>query len=493
MRAIIIATGHGPGVAPLDARYAVPMLPLVDRPFLQHVVEFFAAQGVKRFDFVRCHLPEQLERHLGNGERWGSRFTYHLVRDPERPYHLLKTLDWSGAEQETILLGHGDRLPAVSLEGLGPEAASRPVLFYQRPKENFDRVWTGWALLSHQHVASLPADADEAMLWEHLQRVSSEPRWVEVAGKLDTATLGTMMESHRAVLDKKFHGLMLAGQEIEPGIWLSRNVVLHPTAKITPPVYVGENCQIGPGVKLGPLAVIGNDCMLDSHCTVHDSLTYPGSYIGEGLELADVIVDRNHLINVRVGGAVTVDDIFILGNLADRQLRRGAQRVASQLAGALLLVLLSPLLLLVALALKLGRRGPVFSRKTVVRVPASAKTAHWRTYSLLSFWPPAATPPLGLRHALFQLLPALINIARGDLGFVGLPPRTAAEIRRLPADWQTLHLASKAGVITEAALQCGPNATADDLFMAEAFYAAAANWRYDLRLLFRYLGRVVRP
>src|SRR5262249_10913583 len=115
MRAILIATGEGPGVAPLDERYPVPLLPLVDRPFLQHVIEFLAHNGIKQIDLVLSHLPEKIENYFGDGTRWGSTITYHLARDPTRPYRLLRALHYDG---NPILLGHADRLPPLPPEDL---------------------------------------------------------------------------------------------------------------------------------------------------------------------------------------------------------------------------------------------------------------------------------------------------------------------------------------------------------------------------------------
>ncbi len=40
MIAVIIAPGLSPGMEALNERYPSPLLPLVDRPFIQHVVEF---------------------------------------------------------------------------------------------------------------------------------------------------------------------------------------------------------------------------------------------------------------------------------------------------------------------------------------------------------------------------------------------------------------------------------------------------------------------
>src|SRR5437764_2986305 len=115
MRAIIIATGESPGTEPLNEHYPTPLLPLVDRPFLQHVIESCVHQGIFRFDFILSHLPEKIEHFLGDGKRWGCTFTTHLVGDPLRPYRLLKILNFGDRPGESLLLGHADRLPQLRL------------------------------------------------------------------------------------------------------------------------------------------------------------------------------------------------------------------------------------------------------------------------------------------------------------------------------------------------------------------------------------------
>src|SRR5262249_57326278 len=124
-------------------------------------------------------------------------------------------------------------------------------------------------------------------------------------------------------------------------------------ARRRPPVFLGENCQIGAGVQLGPHASVGHDCVLDTHCSVAQSVIFPGSYVGEALELGDVLVDKNCLINVRYGGALTVVDDFILGSLADRPLQRWLMRLFARLAAFGCLVAAAPVLLATALWLRI--------------------------------------------------------------------------------------------------------------------------------------------
>src|SRR4051794_33610873 len=185
MRAVIIATGEGAAFAPLNERYPAPLLPLVDRPFLQHIVEYLVEQGILEFDFVLSHLPEKIEHLLGDGTRWGSTFRFHLVGDASRPYRLLPTiLPRDG--QEPLLLGHADRLPQFSLADLHSLLHHRlPVVFsWQHPSgpgATERTPWTGWAWLPSSYLAQCPNDSEEKELAAFLlSRAQTEGAVVEV-------------------------------------------------------------------------------------------------------------------------------------------------------------------------------------------------------------------------------------------------------------------------------------------------------------------------
>jgi NDP-sugar pyrophosphorylase family protein len=494
MRAVIVASGDGHEIAPLNARFPVPMLPLLDRPFLQHVVEYFARQGVNRFDFVLSHLPEKIEHHLGDGKRWGAEFTYHLARDPGRPYWLLKILDLQTQGGGPLLFGHADRLPPLTLTDFQARASGPPLLFgwHAGADRAGPLTWTGWALVAPEHLASLPNDADEAAVQAHLMASApAQESWAEVGRPLMVSSFHKLLLAQRAVLDKEFTGLLLTGKENdeEPGVWLSRNVSWHPTVEPAHPLYVGENCEIGPNVKLGPHAVVGHGCILDRDCTVSNALIFPGSYVGQNLELVDVIVDRNHLINGRIEQAVRIDDQSIISTL-EQPIMRPLSGFFSRVWALAMLALFSPVLLLTFVYLLLFRRGPAVYRKEVVRLPWDAQ-AGLRTYRLWSFEaddPPALRGGIRcrLRDVLLRFLPALVNVARGDVRFVGVPPRSPAEVELLSPEWRSHYLECKGGIVTEAAVRHGPHTTEEEVYAAEVCYAAIADWKYDLKLLCGY-------
>jgi len=493
LRAVVIASGDNPRLLSLNERYPAPLLPLVDRPFLQHILEHLVHHGVRQFDFVLSHLPQKVEDYFGDGTRWGASIRFHLASDPLRPYYRVPAICAGSAGP--VLLVHADRLPKIDWSALPAEPGGPPLVYCLPPvRDGADGPrWTGWAWLPAASPDAWPPDLDEPALSDLLLRAAREgaARLVEVPHLLSLESCEDYLRSQEAVLRKQSAALLLASREVEPGIWLDRNVSLHPTARLDPPVYIGENCRIGRGVHLGPNTVISRDCVVDLHSRAVDTLVLPGSYIGESLELDHVIVDRNRLLNVRLGASVAVTDAFLLGSLAESAFRASFGSLVSRLLAVVLLLLAWPVLLVTALGVALFRRGPLLHRREAVRLPAPPEPGEWRTCHYLSFTS-AGTPAHGWSSLFLELLPALPAIAGGKLRFVGVEPRTAEQIRALPEDWRDLYLRAKAGLITEAFVQFGANPSGEERYSSEIFYAATAGFRHDATLVLGYLRRILR-
>jgi NDP-sugar pyrophosphorylase family protein len=513
MTAILIASQKWLQMERLGERYPSAMLPLMDRPFIQHVIEKLVRRGCSCFEVILSHRPEKIEALLEDGKRWGVDIRFHLVSRPDRPYRPLKLLN-DHPETRPILLVHADRLVQADIIDSKPSSpADGTVLYYFLDDTALSgqpqRKWSGWAWLSRECLADIPESGDENALLAYLE--AQKNRRIEEAEHfrpLSVQSCGDLIASHQAVLAQKNSDLMIRGQEVEETIWLARNVSLHPTTKLTPPLYIGENCRIARGVQIGPAAVIGHNCVLDEKSTVTDSVIFPGSYVGEALELKDAIVDKNCLINVRVGSEITIQEDFILGSLAEKQLRHGWNRIFSQATAILLLIPALPIIAGLALYLKLRRSEPVFTTRPVVRLPAGSDPLSWKIFALISLYnrklpsrkmgsEAGPSPiksgrlPAGWRHFFLIFLPALINIARGELRFVGVPPRTAEEIQDLPQDWRALYLKSKPSIVTETMVNFGNHATPDDMYSAEAVYSVSSGLKHDVKILMKYFGQIL--
>lgn len=477
MRAVVFATGPG-AETELSRRYPPPLQPVAGRPMLHHVVESLVDSGITNIDFILSNMSEKIETSLGDGTRWGSVFRYHLARDSARPYGRLAVLGLSA--DEPVVLAHGDRLPLWTPEFRPPRAE----LVYH------DGQWTGWGIVPGSLLHAIHDECDEK---EVADRLSAQPGAVlQVPFLLDVRSFQGLLDANWTALEKRFSKLLISGREAGEGIWISRNVSLHPTARIEGPVYIGENCRINAGAQLGPRVVIGNDCLIDQSSTVTDTVIFAGSYVGQALELSHSIVDRNRLVSVKAATEIVVADNFILGSFVERDLLRLAKRMRSRIIAGLFAILLSPLLLLTWLWRKVTSKGPAIQRKSVAQLPMSDES-NYVTYQLITFCPsPEYHRQGGGAHEFFlHFLPGLLNAALGHLTLVGVAPRGVREIDSLPHDWKQLYLGSLAGLITEAYVVHGVAPSEDQLYSAEAFYAATASAPHDAALVLGYVARLL--
>jgi lipopolysaccharide/colanic/teichoic acid biosynthesis glycosyltransferase len=489
MRAILIATGVSTQMGTLSEQFAAPMLPLVDRPFIQHVVERLATSGIIEFDIVVSHLAHQIEELFEDGQRWGVTIRYHVARDAARPYRLLKTMSPLIGEAP-VLLVHADRLLDISdLPGSG--SSNTPIIYRETVSTHRSSdTWSGWAWIRQEDFRDLALDATETILLQHL--LTRDPNFVEVEPGIGSYDFPSFLNANKKALQHNAGHLLIGGREVEPGIWISRNVVLHPTAKVTPPVYLCEDTQITEGVEIGPNAILGSGCILDRRCSVRNSVIFPSSYVGEGLELDHMIVLRSHLFDVKHGTEVFVDDELLLANASSRALGARFGKLLSRGTAVLALLLTGPILLLISLFLKLTRKGPLFANLEVVTLPTTTDPSRWRTYKLLSFQSSSQEGQLGtgrvcLKNLLFRFLPGLVNVARGDLRFVGVPPRSREEILNLPEDWRCLYLRAKAGLIAESSLLQSDTQHHHDYHVSDAYYFVSAGLIHDFKMVMRYL------
>lgn len=496
MKAIIIATGEQTGDDADLHCYPKAMLTLLDRPFLQHVVEFIVARGITRLDFVLSNMPEKVESWFGNGQRWGATIDYHLARNADQPYQLVKAIV-SNADDDPVLLVHGDRLPLdAAIENHPNRGDDMPITYVwgeeAEPESGDSHGWTGWSWIAAAVVRDVPDDAGIADLESLCIRKSkSEGRLVEVRRPLSAQTYSQLLDSQKRALSDHASGLLVSGREVEPGIWISRNVGLPSSVELIPPVYLGAGSRIGQGSKLGGNVVIGEGSVMDRHCIARDSLIMPGIYVGESLELLDLVVDKNHVVNTRLGANCHVRENFLVGSMEVGPIHDWIAGAISRIAALGLLVGGTPIMMLTAGYLKLFRSGPVLFHKEYVRLPASPDRISWPVCQRWSFRSDAD----GQRRSgiismlLLEFLPALFDIAKGDLHFVGVAPRTVEQLSQLPVDWRELVLRSKAGIVTEASVRFGHAPSDDELYCAEAFYAVNAGIRYDLKLLIGWMWR----
>ncbi len=73
---VILSAGKGSRIDPFNTRYPKPMLPIVNRPILEHQVEQMKSVGIHEIVIVVGHLQEMIRDHFQDGARFGVEIRY---------------------------------------------------------------------------------------------------------------------------------------------------------------------------------------------------------------------------------------------------------------------------------------------------------------------------------------------------------------------------------------------------------------------------------
>lgn len=476
MKAILVIPEQQ--VIPCPTVPCLPLFPLMDRPFLQHVVEALAGRGVTDIQIVFGQGADAVERFLGDGTRWGCSFSYHLIGDPERPACVLRA---AAADGGLVLIARADRLPVLPTSFSG----SGPGMLFGTPGD-----WSGWAVADARELRAAPA-VSPAELAHYL--AGRGATWVSAGRPLVLQSLADVPAAQQAFLRGEVPGALVAARETRPGVWTGPNVRVAPTARLVPPVFVGENTIVGAGVCLGPSVVVGPNCMLDRDCGARDTTVCAGTYVGPGVELDGVIVDGSSLVNPRNQTVATIDRRLLDHLVPVLPLTSWLWRL---LAAAAFVAAL-PVVLAAALWLRLTRPGPVFWRRRFVRAPSSASEPPEEVGTVITLSPPRRGEdvygwviPATLRGLILELLPALWCVACGSLRLVGLPPRAGHLLRAQGTRCPALLRASP-GLVTEVALCRPERLTPEDCLLVDAYQTQTSDSLANLKRVCRFLFGVL--
>jgi NDP-sugar pyrophosphorylase family protein len=490
MKAVIIATGYAPSLVGLTKSVSAEMLPLLDRPFLQHVVESLINRGVSSIDFIINEHAHVIEDLFSSGQRWGSEFKYHLCKDPERPFELLKNI--LAMDSSSCIIVYGNRLAPSNADCLAKFKDTKNCLTVW--KDGDKDVFAGIAKLSSEICSQIDDNISLDYFETKLLELDDVEK-VDVDEPLFMDSYSNYLKCTSKVMTSDSDRLIISGKVKDEAIWISRNVILHPTAKLIPPVFLGQDCKISGKCVLGPNVVVSDGTIIDEKTSIKNSIILDNSYVGEGLELEDVVIDKSLLVNARHNSVLNIPDPYILGNLSDQSLKFVFYRLFVRLFALSLLVVTLPILLLTAIYLKLKGTKKLFVSDEFVALPTVDDMLMWKTVRIPRF--NVEISEQGRHHGsrrrrefFYYTIPRMIGVISGRIYCVGLAGRTVDSVEELTDDWRELDLQSKMGVISEASVIYANEPNADELFTAEAFYSVKKCFKHDLKLFFTYIFKL---
>jgi mannose-1-phosphate guanylyltransferase len=322
MQAIILVGGEGRRLRPLTDTRPKPMMPLVDRPFVEHQLNLLRRHGVRDVVFSCGYRPDALRAHFGDGSLLGMRLRYVVDPEPlgtagairnasglvgDGPVlvlngDILTDLDLTAmvarhrelGAHGTIALTPVDDPSAFGLVRLRDDSSveefvEKPGADQLRPGEPF-RINAGTYVLERSVVDGIPVGVAcsierEIFPWAaadgHLFGYPSDCYW------RDIGTPVSYLAASHDVLSGRIHTESRAGG-----------------------AYVGPLVRLGRRAEIDDLSCVGAAAAVGAGARIEGSVVGDRALVGEGAELAGAIIGAR----VSIGAGARVEPGAVIGD-----------------------------------------------------------------------------------------------------------------------------------------------------------------------------------
>lgn len=304
MKAFVMAAGAGTRLRPLTFVLPKPMVPVVNKPVLEHTLENLKSHGIKEVIMNLNYYPEMIKKYFGSGKDNGMDILYSYEKTLMGTAGGVKKMEKHF--NSTFVVMSGDGLTDINLEKAiefhkSKKAIGTMVLkaidtkfeygvtitdkhgkikkFIEKPKWSdvfANTVNTGIYVFEPEIFKYIPANKfyDFGLqLWPDLLSKN-----VKIYGYLmdeywtDVGNLTEYRHGVKDALDNKLK-LKMPGIEVKPGIWIGEGTRIEKNAKLKSPCMIGKDCYIG------------KNAVIDSYTTIAD-----GSWIRDGAHIKNSIL-----------------------------------------------------------------------------------------------------------------------------------------------------------------------------------------------------------
>ncbi len=331
MRAVLMAGGSGTRLRPLTCDLPKPMVPILNRPIAEHIINLLKRHQITEIVATLHYLPDVMRDYFQDGSDFGVQMTYAVEEDqPLGTAGCVKNI--AELLDDTFLVISGDSITDFDLSAAIEFHKSRnskatlvltrvpnPVefgvvitdeqmrirRFLEKPSTSeifSDTVNTGTYILEPSVLDYLPVNEESDFSKDlfPLLLEKDEPMYGYIAEGYwcDVGHLDAYREAQYDALQKKVL-LDFAYEEQKPGLWVGQNTFIDPTAKIETPALIGSNCRIGSRVNIEPGTVIGDNVTVGADADLKRPILWNGTLIGDEAHLSASVLCRGTRVDRR--------------------------------------------------------------------------------------------------------------------------------------------------------------------------------------------------
>lgn len=319
MKAMLLAAGVGSRLDPLTRRVPKPMVPVMNRPVMEHIVELLVRHGFSDIMVNLHYMGDAIESHFGDGSRWRARITYSheeqlwgdagsigRVRDFwDDTFLVIGADDVTDMDLGALVAYHKDRRADATIAlypvedpseyGVAVVDAGRIVGFQEKPSPSQAKsrmANTGVYVFEPRVLDLIPEGKEFGLGRDLLPSLLAEGRsffgWQADGYWSDIGSLAYYHQTHRDALSYRI-ALTNNLSELLPRVRVEGEVELHPDAVVIGPCLLGSRCKIGSGARI-ERSVLGPDCSIGEGALVNDCVIWDNVRIGAGTGLQSCLV-----------------------------------------------------------------------------------------------------------------------------------------------------------------------------------------------------------
>ena len=346
MKAVVMAGGEGTRLRPLTSNQPKPMVPIVGKPCMEHILELLREHGFEEVIVTVAFLPQAIRTYFGTGESLGLDIQYSVEESPLGTAGSVRLA--ADKLDDTFLVISGDALCDVDLGKLigfhrekqasvtiGLKSVDNPLefgivvtdddgrieRFLEKPSWGqvfSDTINTGIYVVEPEALRHVPTDRPYDFSKELFPLLLEMGRplygYVMDGYWQDIGNLDQYRQANFDALDESVR-LNIRGIRLRGNVWLGEGVDIAELDAIEGPAFIGNNCRIGNDASVGEYTVLSNGVTLRDAARVSRSIVDAATHLGRSTLVEGAIVGRSCDLraHVRVHEGVAIGDEVTVG------------------------------------------------------------------------------------------------------------------------------------------------------------------------------------
>ncbi len=320
-----MAGGEGTRLRPMTANQPKPMLPVANRPIMEHVLRLLKRHGFAETIVTVQYLAAMVRNYFGDGEEFGMSLQYATEEMPLGTAGSVRNAA-DALRDESFLVISGDALTDMDLTAMvkyhkdngalvtvGLASVPNPLEFgivitaedgrIQRFLEKptwgqvfSDTVNTGLYVMEPEVLAEVPpgalVDWSADVFPKLVKRGAPLFGYVSDCYWEDIGTHESYLKAQADILAGRVRS-DIAGFEVSPGVWVAEGAEVDADAVLTGPLCIGDFAKIEPGAHLREYTVIGSNVVIKEGAFLHRAVVHNNVYIGQGVNLRGCVIGKN--------------------------------------------------------------------------------------------------------------------------------------------------------------------------------------------------------